>query len=221
MRSRQGEPGRGSIDSPVARDYPAFTASELGAVEGLPPAVLYPPKVVLFSQGARADEVFYLEHGLVKLMRLQPGGDESIVGLRSAGWFLASAASVLEREYVVTAVAVTACRVARLGADTFRDILTSNRALSWRVHRMHSEEIYDQLGRATDFRLLPARERLERFLATLAPQLQVPAGDPNFRVKIPLKQWEIAQLIGVTPQYVCKLLRAKAHAGWVLEDKGL
>jgi len=51
MRTRQIEPGRESIDCPVARDYPAFTASEHGAVEGLPPAVLYPPRVVFFRQG--------------------------------------------------------------------------------------------------------------------------------------------------------------------------
>lgn len=213
MRSRLAGSGRVPIDSSVPHDYPAFTASELGDVEGLPPGIFYPPKVVFFRQGGRTDEVFYLEHGLVKLMRLQPSGDESIVGLRSAGWFLASAACVLGREYVVTAVAVTGCRVARLRANAFRQLLKSNPALSWRVHRMHSEEIYDQLGRGADLRSLPARERLERLLATIGPQLETSADGTDRKLKIPLKQWEIAQLISVTPQYVCKLLRAMGHDG--------
>ena len=81
---------------------------------------------------------------------------------------------------------------------------------------MHSEEIYDQLGREADLRLLPARQRLEHLLATIMPQLEPSAATADRKVRIPLKQWEIAQLIGVTPQYVCMLLREAGHE----EDPG-
>jgi CRP/FNR family transcriptional regulator len=141
------------------------------------------------------------------LVRLQPSGEEAIVGLRSAGWFLGAAAVVTERPYAVTASTVTPCAIARIRAAPFRQVLKSNGATSWRVHRMHSEEIYAELARAADDRSLSAGERLQRFLKQFLPTLGVTKNSPSVGVQVPLRHWEIAHVIGVTPQYLCQLFQ--------------
>lgn len=193
-----------SADSGSRYDFAAFATDPNDRVEELPPALSYPAGVELFRQGDAPAEVFHLEHGLVKLVRLQPNGAQTIVGLRSAGWFLGSAAVVLGRTYASTGVTVTPSAIARIPAPAFRHLLQSNAALSWRLHRMHSEEIHTDLTRAADDRTLSARERLERFLRRFATA--VSSGSSPDRAVVPLKQWEIADLLGITPQYLSQLL---------------
>jgi len=200
------------------QDFAAFAASQSGRIEEFPPSLSYPAGVVLFRQGGSADEVFYLEHGLVKLVRLQPSGEETIVGLRSAGWFLGAAAVVLGRAYAVTALTVTPCGVARIRAAQFRQQLRSNGALSWRVHGMHSEEIYTEITRVADDRSRSARERLERFLEQLLPALGASSDGRSVGIHVPLRQWEIAHLIGVTPQYLCQLLHEMEGEGVIRRE---
>ena len=86
----------------------------------------YPTRVELFRQGEPPESVFLLEQGLIKLMRVESGGTEIIVGMRSAGWFLGAASVILDRPYLVSAVTVTDAQVSRIGADAFRERLRSD-----------------------------------------------------------------------------------------------
>jgi CRP-like cAMP-binding protein len=196
-------PRLASADPVSSYDVPAFASDANDRVEEIPSPLSYPGGVELFRQGDAPNEVFHLEHGLVKLVRMQSSGTQTIVGLRSAGWFLGSAAVVLGRSHAMTAVTITPSMIARIPAGTFRHLLRSDAALSWRLHRMHSEEIHTDLTRAADDRSLPARERLGRFLRTFATHRE---GRVPRRADVPLKQWEIADLLGITPQYLSQLL---------------
>jgi len=200
-----------------ASGYAEFGNSNGEGVEGLPALQDYPAGVRLFTQGGASADAFFIAEGLVKLQRVQDRGQEVIVGLRGTGWFLAASAIVLERAHVVTAVTVTECTLSRIPAPQFRGLVRESRAFSWRILRMNSEEIHDQLVEAADRSSLPARERLERFLTRLVPRDAVAGPNGQWRVPIPLRQWEIADLIGVTPQYVCQLfheLEREKLAAW-------
>lgn len=163
-------------------------------------------------------QVFFLEQGLLKLLRLEPDGQELIAGLRATGWFVGAAAAILEMPYSVTAVTATACRVSRLGADAFRRSLRSDPALSWRVHEMHSREIYDDLARMAGLATHSARSRLEAFLGRLAQALPPAGTNGEIRLEVPLKQWELAHLLAVTPQYLCQLLGEMEREGRLRRD---
>lgn len=203
------------LDSP--RDFAAYVFPHNGHVDGFASASTYPSGVELFREADLAEDVLYVEHGLVKLQRLHPGGEEVIIGLRSAGWFLAAASVLLERPCAATAVTVTSCRIARMRATSFRERVKSGGALSWSVHRMTCEEVHAQLGLVTDLNTVSARERLEQVLRTLATGLRpTPEGDVRFEV--PLRHWEIAQIVGVTPPYLSQLLHELGESGTISRD---
>src|SRR5437773_7404634 len=78
-----GLPSVASGNSPLNPDrFTAFAVPRNGHAEGLRPVQGYPAGVTLFQQGCDALDVFYLEEGLMKLLRIQPDGREVIVGLR-------------------------------------------------------------------------------------------------------------------------------------------
>jgi CRP-like cAMP-binding protein len=52
---------------------------------------------------------------------------------------------------------------------------------------------------------LPARQRLEQLLWKIGEQLGE-SQTTNFKVQLPLKHWEAAQLLAITPTYLSRLL---------------
>jgi len=170
----------------------------------------YPPGVVLFRQGERCERVYEIEQGWVKLVRVEEEGEAMIVGVRGRGGILGAAAVLIGQEHGVTAETVTWCRLRRMWAEEFRDRVRRDEAFSWRVHQMQAWEIYRQWERVVGLGCQRARRRLEQVLKELA-------GEGG---RCPLRQWEVAQLVGVTPSYVSQLLGELEREGVVRRERG-
>lgn len=206
--------GRAAVSAGQAsRTFASFGMGQFARPCWLPVVKAYPPGVALFLQGNPPREVFFLEQGLLKLLRLELDGHELVAGLRATGWIVGAAAAILGRPYAVTAVTATTCRISRLGADEFRRKLIRDPALSWHVHEMHSRGVYDDLTRLADLATHSARSRLEQFLTRLASALPPAAANGEVRLELPLRQWELAQLLTMTPQYLCQLLGEMERGG--------
>lgn len=183
------------------------------------PAQRYPAGVRLFEQGTSCEEVLWLRQGLVKLFRTQPSGEEVIVGLRASGWLLGAAAAIQEDAYAASAATLIPSSISRLGARPFRVLLHKEPTFSWGVHRMHSREVYAQVCQLGDLGALSARQRLENLLQDLAPVLTTPTRH-HTPVEIPLKHWEIAQLLAITPPYLSRLFRVLEREGLLVRASG-
>lgn len=171
----------------------------------------------VIEQGAPARDVFHVEQGLLKLVRLDAAGCDSIVGLRTAGGFIGAEAVLLDQPHSVTAITLSPCLLSRMDAEAFRERVRSNPEFSWHLHVTHSRELHAETVQRADFATLPAKDRLIRVFERLAGDEVV--GDQPVTVRLPLKQWEIARLISVTPQYVCQLM-AQLEEDGMLERHG-
>jgi len=202
----------------LARTFSAFGIGRMQWRE-FPSAQSYPPRVTMFRQGEPPDGVFLLEQGLVKLIRVEPDGREIILGLRAAGWMVGAAAAIIDCPHVVTAVTVCTSQLSRISATTFRELLKTMSSLSWHLHEMLSREVEEGLTHVAELNALPARDRLEAFFERLAGALQPDHDRDEVRLEIPLRQWEIAQLIGVTAPYLCELTRELESLGLVRRER--
>lgn len=182
-----------------------------------------PPAVVLFQQGEPAGQVYLIRRGLVKLLRMEEGGQEMIVALRRPGWFLGAAAVILGEPYPVSATTVTRSHFSHLSADQFRRLLKDDLSFSWQLHQMHSSEVYSQTIRFAEMGGLRARKRLRQllweFAANQATQ-ERPGAGRDIRLEIPLKHWELAQLLAITPVYLSRLLQQMEEEGLIRRSKG-
>ena len=186
----------------------------------LPAPQLYPAGTVLVQQGCEPYEIFFVENGLAKLVRIDAGGREQILGLRGAGWFLGAAFVMVRRSHPASAVALTSCTVRRVSQDAFLALLSKHPDLSWHVHRMHSREVLSQFHHMSDLGAKTSRQRLERVLRRLATLSSPDGGGEEVRLLLPLKRWELASLIAVTPEHLSRVLKRLREEGIIRVQRG-
>ena len=171
------------------------------------PALEYQAKVVLFEQGALPTAVFLEDRGLIKLTRLSEEGSEVIVGLRSAGAILGAASAIAQERHPLSALTITACMLRRVDLRVFLNLARTDAEMSWYLHKMQSLEVHAHSRQLVEYRCLSARQRLEKliwqvFCASAASNLEKPV-----EIRLPLKRWEVAQLIGVTPEHLSRVMK--------------
>ena len=170
----------------------------------------YPPAVELFSQGACPANVYLVQTGIVKFTRCEANGQEILLDLRFPGSLVGSAAAISEKPHPFAAVTVTHCTLSRWSARSFVSLLDTDTSLAARVREILSDDILDHVARISQLTCLPARERLEQLLRQFCEQMGSESlhrqSDRTSRVQLPLKQWEVAQFLAITPAYLCRLL---------------
>ena len=186
----------------------------------LPAGQQYPVGTVLVRQGCEPGDIFFIEEGLAKLVRIDGNGREQILGLRGPGWMLGAAFVLVGRSHPASVVAVTACSLRRLSREAFLEMMAEQPDLSWHVHRMHSREVLSQFHHMADLGVKTARQRLERVLRRLVAVTSPGNDHKEVRLLSPLKRWELASLIAVTPEHLSRLLKQLRNDGVIRVQKG-
>jgi CRP-like cAMP-binding protein len=162
-----------------------------------------PAKHQLFAQDTRTDSVYLIETGLVKLVRLTNEGSEAILGLRGKGWFVDAAAVVLNCPHAFSVVSIMPCVVRRVSRNAFMEVLASSPAMVQHINRLMCREICADQEQQIEFRNGTAQGRLERLIRELVRL----TGTERPLQNLPLKKFEIAQLLAITPEHLSRLLR--------------
>lgn len=168
-------------------------------------------------QGFPAPSVFLLQAGVVKLIHTTPGGREVISDLRLPGDFIGADSALMGQPALETAVSVgtvTLCAwlptefVARFKADAEFNLRVA-RALCLQISRL--------CARVAGLGLEPARGRLVALLEALAEA--GPACDSDVRVLLPLKSWEIAEYLCISPFYLSRLWAELEAGGKITRER--
>ena len=191
----------------------------LKEIEGITVARRYRAETKLFAQGEAAQNVYVIENGLVKLTHLDGVGRQRIIALRFPGWIVGAALAIANRSSPVTAITLTECLLRPISVDLFRDALAKRTSLSTYLHQIHSLEVLDQLSRTIEVMALLARLRLRRWLWIFAQTLEPARTGSETRIKLPLKQYELAELIGVTPEHLSRLWKELYEEGLLSRRK--
>lgn len=113
MVSRRKIPKRKSIAQKQAKPFdPKIFLAGIGAGRALRH---YHLKQAIFSQGERADAVFYIQQGKVRLSVLSKQGREATIALLGAGDFLGEGCIASDQPIrLVTATAITECSLLKI-----------------------------------------------------------------------------------------------------------
>jgi CRP-like cAMP-binding protein len=165
----------------------------------------YPPAVELFHQGETAEELFFLETGIAKLVYSEESGHDLIADIRLSGSVLGLSAVIRNQSHHLTATTASRCRLIRVSASRFMELVRGDPALAMTVQHILSDEVINQAARIAEIACLNARQRLENFIWRITQQTDG-STQKQSRLQLPLKQWEVAQFLAITPGYLCKLL---------------
>ena len=212
---------RGAFDLRSSADLrQKIDPDTLETFKEFPPPQVYPAGTELFEQGSVPQEVWAISHGFVKLVFLHQDAKEMIVALRSPGWVLGAAAVVLANPSPLTATTLTPCRLKRISSGHFLRLLQTDLRFSWYLSLVYSREVLEQIVRTAEQSMLPARLRLEMLLGQFISSLRSPHSKGSIRFELPLRNWEIAQLLGVTPEHLSRILCELTKEGIIRRAKG-
>jgi len=180
---------------------------------------VYPAGVELYSQGDRLSDVLLIEEGLVKMARTSASGRQITLRLRGRGHLLGVAAIISNEPAPTDAVTLTRCQVRRIFGEQFLNAVRTNAERSWQVHRLLAREECDLTLRAAELGYESSRWRLEEFLSSFLPK-HTNGGVSACRIALPLKRYEIASLLGITPEHLSRIFHRLEQEGVVLMRKG-
>ena len=113
----------------------------------------YRPKQAIFSQGDRADAVFYIQEGKVRLSVLSKQGKEATIALLGSGDFLGEGCIASDQPIrLATAIAITDCSLLKI-------------EMKWMLRTLHEEHEF------SDMFVAYVVERHNRTQADLVDQL--------------------------------------------------
>jgi CRP/FNR family cyclic AMP-dependent transcriptional regulator len=193
-----------------------FSRAENSAKWG--PIVGYKPNIELYRQDAAPRKVYFIERGLVKLSCTTADGRQLIVALRRRHWLLGSAAVLLDRSNAATATTLTSCVLRSVSPEKFRNLMNADHIFLMQVCMMLSKEVYRNTHDSVMMGCMPARARLEEFLCELVLEQEADL-HKRIMLELPLRHFELAQIIGVRHEYLSTLLRKLEQEGVLLRER--
>jgi CRP-like cAMP-binding protein len=166
----------------------------------------WPAGSVLFHEGDRADRVFVLRKGRVKVVATEANGTETVLAVRTAGDLVGELAAIDGRPRSATAIALGDVACAVVGAERFRVVLHDEPEAAMALLKLLAERLREAEGRRAEHGAIDAPQRLARRLLELAGDGAAVEG---------LNQDDLAALIGASRESVAKALQSLRSEGLV------
>lgn len=166
-----------------------------------------------YQAGDRADRVFFVRSGRLKIVRTNASGGEAIVGIRTAGDVFGDLTGIDEGVRATSAVALEPVEADAVPAVAFAAALASDAAVARAFARgiarrlaAAEHELAELMGKSVAGRLVDA-------LGRLAAEHGVPHEGGTIRIGINLTHKDLADLIGTSRETLTKELNVLADVG--------
>jgi CRP-like cAMP-binding protein len=167
---------------------------------------------VIFAQGDRADDIFYIEEGKVKITVVSSRGKEAVVGIFSIGQFFGEGALNGQRVRMSAATSMDHCTIAVLSRSLMLYTLNKEPAFSsFFIEHLLSrnlrieEDLVDQLFNSSEKRLARILLLLANFGKEGKPETVIPD----------ITQATLAEMIGTTRSRVSFFLNKFRKLGFI------
>jgi CRP/FNR family cyclic AMP-dependent transcriptional regulator len=193
------------------KKHPFNVETFLSTVDGGRTVASYRKNQKIFSQGEKADSVFYIKDGKVKIYVISERGKEAVVALHSNGNFLGEGCLTGQPLRLATAVALTECVIMRLDKAAIVRVLHdepkfSEMFMSYILGRNArvEEDLVDQLFNSSE-------KRLARVLLLMAHFGKEGKPEPMIAVS----QETLAEMIGTTRSRVSTFMNKFRKLGFI------
>ena len=179
----------------------------------------YPAGVEIFQQDTPSELVYLIERGIVKLTKAESSGRQLIVGIRRRNWLIAAPSVLLEKPYSTTATTLTRCHLRGISANDFLNMVKTNAQFSFQILRILSQEILNQVNKLVSMGCMSAKERLECFLCEMIYEHEPVEFKKPIQLQMAIKHHELAEIIAITPEYLCRLLKKMEQQDIIRREK--
>jgi len=181
-------------------------------------SVAVPKKRIVFAQGDRADAIFYVQKGKVKLTVVSKSGREATLGILNQGNFFGEGALAGQTVRMGFAVTITDCQLLRIEKKAMmlalhREHTFSDMFVAYLLERniRYQEDLVDQLFNSSEKRLARILLLLAHFGKDGVPENVVPK----------ISQETLAEMVGTTRSRVSFFMNRFRKLGFIHYNGGL
>src|SRR5271157_4529367 len=174
--------------------------------------VLFPKKQPIFTQGDKADAVFYIQTGKVKLTVVSKTGKEATIGIFGERDFFGEGSLAGQALRMSSATAMTDCAVLRIDKKVMMEALHrehefSDTFVAYLLTRniRYEEDLVDQLFNSSEKRLARILLLLAHFGKEGKPETVIPQ----------MSQETVAEMIGTTRSRVSFFMNRFRKLGFI------
>jgi CRP-like cAMP-binding protein len=149
----------------------------------------------IFLQGERANAIYIVADGWVKLYRISPSGAEAVVGVFTRGSSIGEAVALRSDVYPVAAEAVTDCKLIRIDADTILNLIRQSPEIAISILSATFLHLHSLVAQVEQLKARTGAQRVAEFLLELAP-----CSDGACEVVLPYDKALIAGRLGLKPE---------------------
>ena len=171
---------------------------------------------ILFMQGQPSACLFAVSDGMVKICTHNPDGREQIVGLSSPQSLLVGLQSLNDDRYAYSAIAASNVRACKINHRTLIDHVRDRGDLAMRLiealnsQLAHSRSLMEVLGHKC------AAAKIASFILLMTPKSK----KSNGGFALPFSRLEIASLLGLSEETVCRLMANMKREGAIHAPRG-
>ncbi len=173
----------------------------------------------IFAPTAEPDAIYLLEHGLVRIFRVSPGGEQLTLYFVHPGQVFGELSVIGDKSRESFAQATRRSVVWRMDRDALLRMMRASPRAAFEITKQVAGKLKRIESRVADLVFRPLRVRLARTVLLLAEDFGEPEG-PWVSIELPLTQAELGTLVGATRQSVSECFRELAAARILTRERG-
>lgn len=186
--------------------FEGLSEEELGRIDDRMHTRSYAAGDPIYRAGERAEYLYVVAEGRVKLSRTTAGGTETVTDLLVPGELFGAMSSLGEPHHLQSASALVGSCVLRIGQRDFREVLAFQPQVALRV----LDDVAARLARTQSdiggqgTETVP--QRVATVLLRLADKLGQDRGSEGIMLEVPLSRADLAGLARSTPESVSRVM---------------
>lgn len=177
-------------------------------------SILYQNGESIFSAGQQFDRLYAVKSGMVKTVRLDPEGKESIDGFHLPGEVFALDA-IYPVKYLSTAYSIGTSTVCSIDFETLEHLASHLPRLQHQIFQLLSQAVH----KTHEFQVeLSAEQKLAGFILDLSRRFKM-RGYSDTRMNLIMPRRDIANHLKMVPETVSRLFKALHQQGVISIDR--
>lgn len=165
-----------------------------------------PRSALLVRQGEVTPSGFFVRRGILGWKGQNGEGRQGLVAWYRGPACAAIVEAISGLRATADLVTLTACELVRIPRERIQRLLQETPDAAWMLIAYLAAELLQLQERVLDLLVLSAEERFLKLLRTDALPSRRGSRCLPRRVQLPLSQAQVAEWLGVSPQYLCRLL---------------
>ncbi|MGO9121877.1 MAG: Crp/Fnr family transcriptional regulator [Desulfomonilaceae bacterium] len=172
---------------------------------------------MIFTQGQRADEMFLIKAGRVKLTKVSEEGGEMTLDIRQGGDFIGENMLNEDMNYPVTAACIEDALTCGFTKESFERLVLERPTIGLQVIKNLSKRIDSLTSRIGNMSLTALEDRLYKVLVNVAREHGIP-GPGGLRILFPLTHEDLSFLVGAHRVSITRAIKALKESGKVVQE---